>query len=61
MLLKPRLEMHTLVLWLATPALFVAALLIIALAYYRRKREAQKPEPLTVAERRKLKRLLGER
>jgi cytochrome c-type biogenesis protein CcmH len=59
-LLKPRFETHTLVLWLATPAVFVAALLIIAFAYYRRKREARNPEPLTVAERRKLKRLLGE-
>jgi cytochrome c-type biogenesis protein CcmH len=58
-LLKPRFETHTLVLWLATPAVFVAALLIIAFAYYRRKREAQNSEPLTVTERRKLKRLLG--
>jgi cytochrome c-type biogenesis protein CcmH len=60
-LLKPRFKTHTLVLWLATPAVFVAALLIIALACRRRKGEAQNSEPLTIAERRKLKRLLGER
>jgi cytochrome c-type biogenesis protein CcmH len=60
-LLKPRFETHTLVLWLATPAVFLAALLIVALAYRRRKAEAANPAPLSVAERRRLKRLLGER
>jgi cytochrome c-type biogenesis protein CcmH len=59
-LLKPRFETHTLLLWLATPAVFFAALLIIALAYRRRKAEAANPPPLSVAERRKLKRLLGD-
>ena len=59
-LLKPRFEPHTLVLWLATPAGFLAALLIIALAYRRRRAEATNPPPLSVAERRKLKRLLGD-
>ena len=59
-LLKPRFETHTLVLWLATPAVFLVALLIIALAYRRRKAEAANPPPLSVAERRKLKRLLGD-
>ena len=59
-LLKPRFETHTLLLWLATPAVFLAALLIIALAYRRRKAEAANPPPLSVAERRKLKRLLGD-
>jgi cytochrome c-type biogenesis protein CcmH len=59
-LLKPRFEPHTLVLWLATPAVFLAALLIIALAYRRRRAEAANPPPLSVAERRKLKRLLGD-
>lgn len=39
-LLKPRFETHTLVLWLATPAVFLVALLIIALAYRRRRAEA---------------------
>jgi cytochrome c-type biogenesis protein CcmH len=59
-LLKPRFEPHTLVLWLATPAVFLAALLIIALAYRRRRAEAANPPPLSVAERRKLKRLIGD-
>jgi cytochrome c-type biogenesis protein CcmH len=60
-LLKPRFETHTLVLWLATPTVFLAALLIIVLAYRRRRAEAQNPVPLSVAEKRRLKRLLGER
>jgi cytochrome c-type biogenesis protein CcmH len=59
-LLKPRFEMHTLVLWLATPAAFLAALLIVALAFRRRRAEAQNPVPLSVAEKRRLKRILGE-
>jgi cytochrome c-type biogenesis protein CcmH len=59
-LLKPRFETHTLVLWLATPAVFLAALLIVALAFRRRRAEAQNPVPLRVAEKRRLKRLLGE-
>lgn len=59
-LLKPRFETHTLVLWLATPAVFLVALLIIALAYRRRRAEAANPPPLSVAERRKLKRLIGD-
>lgn len=59
-LLKPRFETHTLVLWLATPAAFLAALLIVALAFRRRRAEAQNPVPLSVAEKRRLKRILGE-
>jgi cytochrome c-type biogenesis protein CcmH len=59
-LLKPRFEMHTLVLWLATPAAFLAALLIVALAFRQRRAEAQNPVPLSVAEKRRLKRILGE-
>ena len=59
-LLKPRFETHTLVLWLATPAVFLVALLIIALAYRCRRTEAQNPVPLSVAEKRRLKRLLGQ-
>jgi cytochrome c-type biogenesis protein CcmH len=59
-LLKPRFETHTLVLWLATPAVFLAAILIIALAFRRRRAEAQNPAPLSIAEKRRLKRLLGE-
>jgi cytochrome c-type biogenesis protein CcmH/NrfF len=48
-----------LLLWFATPAVFLAALLIIALAYRRRRADAQNPAPLSVDERRRLKRLLG--
>lgn len=59
-LLKPRFETHTLVLWLATPAAFLAALLVVALAFRRRRAEAQNPVPLSVAEKRRLKRILGE-
>jgi len=59
-LLKPRFETLTLVLWLATPAVFLAAILIIALAFRRRRAEAQNPAPLSIAEKRRLKRLLGE-
>ncbi|HEY6920928.1 MAG TPA: cytochrome c-type biogenesis protein [Methyloceanibacter sp.] len=59
-LLKPRFDTHTLVLWLATPAAFLAALLIVALAFRRRRAEAQNPVPLSVAEKRRLKRILGE-
>ncbi|HKB23239.1 MAG TPA: cytochrome c-type biogenesis protein [Methyloceanibacter sp.] len=59
-LLKPRFEALTLVLWLATPAVFLAAILIIALAFRRRRAEAQNPAPLSIAEKRRLKRLLGE-
>jgi cytochrome c-type biogenesis protein CcmH len=59
-LLKPRFETHTLVLWLATPAVFLAAILIIALAFRRRRAGAQNPAPLNIAEKRRLKRLLGE-
>jgi cytochrome c-type biogenesis protein CcmH len=58
-LLKPRFEPHTLLLWFATPAVFLAALLIIALAYRRRRAEGQNPAPLSVDERRRLQRLLG--
>jgi cytochrome c-type biogenesis protein CcmH len=61
-LLKPRLSPHTLILWFATPVLFGAALLLIWLAYRRRK--AATVEGLTqlsASEKRELKRLLDER
>ena len=35
-LLKPRFEPHTLILWFATPVVFIVALLIVVLAYRRR-------------------------
>jgi cytochrome c-type biogenesis protein CcmH len=57
-LLKPRFSPHTLLLWLATPVVFAAALLLIWLAY-RRRLAATKAEPkLSASEERRLKRLL---
>lgn len=57
-LLKPRFEAHTLLLWFATPAVFLLALLLIALAYRRRKGAAQALAPLSVNEERRLKKLI---
>ena len=59
-LLKPRFEPHTLILWFATPVVFIGALLIVVLAYRRRSAAAQLP-PLSKAEERRLKRLLEDR
>jgi cytochrome c-type biogenesis protein CcmH len=58
-LLKPRLARETLLLWFATPAVFAAALILIVLAY-RRRREAASLAPLSAGEKRRLKRLLDE-
>ncbi len=58
-LLKPRLSRETLILWLATPAVLAAAVLLIWLAYRRRRAEGL--EPLNAGEKRRLKRLLDER
>jgi cytochrome c-type biogenesis protein CcmH len=60
-LLEPRLSPHTLLLWFATPAAFVAALLLIWLAYRRRQASAEGLTPLNANEKRRLKRLLDER
>jgi cytochrome c-type biogenesis protein CcmH len=60
-LLKPRLSSHTLLLWLATPAVFALALGLIWLAYRRRREAAQALAPLSVNEERRLKRLLDGR
>jgi len=59
-LLKPRFEAHTFLLWFATPAVFIVALLIVVLAYRRRSAAAQLA-PLSKAEERRLKRLLEDR
>jgi cytochrome c-type biogenesis protein CcmH len=59
-LLKPRFTAHTFLLWFATPAVFLAALLIVTLAY-RRRSAAAPPAALSKAEERKLKRLLDDR
>ena len=56
-LLKPRFSTHTVLLWFATPAVFLAALLLIVLAY-RRRSAADKPTALSETEEGRLKRLL---
>jgi cytochrome c-type biogenesis protein CcmH len=60
-LLKPRLSSETLLLWFATPAVFVAALLLIWLAHRRRKAVAADLAPLSAGEKRRLKGLLDGR
>jgi cytochrome c-type biogenesis protein CcmH len=57
-LLKPRFAPHTLVLWFATPALFLAALLIVVLAHRRRSAAAERDVSLSPAEEARLDRLL---
>jgi cytochrome c-type biogenesis protein CcmH len=59
-LLKPRFLPHTLLLWLATPVVFAAALLLIWIGYRRRKAAGQRVAPLSTNEKRRLKRLLDE-
>lgn len=59
-LLKPRFEPHTWLLWFATPLVLLAALAAIMLGYRRRKLAAEGPKPLTESEKRRLKRLVGE-
>ena len=59
-LLKPRFEPHTLLLWFATPAVFLLAILLIALAYRRRISAQERIAPLSVKEKRRLKQLLDE-
>jgi cytochrome c-type biogenesis protein CcmH len=59
-LLRPRFEAHTLLLWLATPAVFLAAILLIAAAYRRRKAAEEQMAPLSLTEERHLKKLLDE-
>ncbi len=58
-LLKPRLSRQTLILWFATPAVLLGALLLVFLAYRKRSR-APAPSDLSQAEQRRLKQLLGE-
>ena len=59
-LLKPRFTAHTLLLWFATPAMFLLALLIVVLAYRRRATAASPPAALSETEERKLKSLLDD-
>ena len=60
-LLKPRFEPHTFLLWFATPAVFVIALLIVVFAYRRRAALASAPTALDGAEESRLKHLLEDR
>jgi cytochrome c-type biogenesis protein CcmH len=60
-LLKPRFESQTLLLWLATPAVFLAAILLVASAYRRRKSAQEQTAPLSVNEQQRLKQLLDEK
>ena len=57
-LLKPRLTRATALLWFATPFVLAAALLLIWLAYRRRKAGSEGLAPLSAGEKRRLKRLL---
>ena len=59
-LLKPKFTLHTVLLWLATPAVLAAALLLIWLAYRRRQSAAQTSPKLSVNEKRRLRRLLDQ-
>jgi cytochrome c-type biogenesis protein CcmH len=59
-LLKPKFNPHTVLLWLATPAVFAAALLLVWLAYRRRQSASQASPKLSVNEERRLKRLLDQ-
>jgi cytochrome c-type biogenesis protein CcmH len=59
-LLKPRFESHTFLLWFATPAVLMIALLIVAFAY-RRRSATSTPAALSDAEERRLKHLLEDR
>jgi cytochrome c-type biogenesis protein CcmH len=59
-LLKPKFNTHTVLLWLATPTVFAAALLLVWLAYRRRQSASQASPKLSVNEERRLKRLLDQ-
>ncbi len=59
-LLKPTFSPHTLLLWLATPAVFALALLLIFLAYRRRRAGSEAVPKLSVNEKRRLKRLMDQ-
>jgi cytochrome c-type biogenesis protein CcmH len=59
-LLKPRFEPHTMLLWLATPIVGLLAITIVILAARRRKIGANQTVPLSKSEQQKLKKLLDE-
>ena len=59
-LLKPRFEPHTFLLWFATAVVFIIALLIVAFAY-RRRSAVPTTAALSDAEELRLRRLLEDR
>ena len=59
-LLKPRFTPHNWVLWLATPLVLLVAFAGLVIAYRRRRSAGEPPKPLTVGEKRRLKRLMSE-
>ena len=59
-LLKPRFEPHTFLLWFATPVVFIIALLIVAFAY-RRRSAVPTTAALSDAEELRLRHLLEDR
>ena len=56
-----RLLVLGIMLWLATPAVFLAAILLVASAYRRRKSAQEQTAPLSVNEQQRLKQLLDEK
>ena len=59
-LLKPRFAPHTLLLWLAAPAVLRAATLAILMAYRRRWRSASPAAALSAEEKRRVEELLNQ-
>ncbi len=59
-LLKPRLNAHTWVLWFATLLVLLAALAAILVSYRRRAIGAERPKPLSAKEKKRLADLVGE-
>jgi cytochrome c-type biogenesis protein CcmH len=59
-LLRPRFDWHTLILWFGPLALLLGAMWLVYRAYTRRLRESEgaAPKALSAAEKRKLKKLL---
>ena len=60
-LLKPRFDWHTALLWAVAPGALAAGAIVAAVAYRRRRRDqAAEPPPLAAGEEAALKRLLSD-
>lgn len=59
-LLKPRFNWHTWLLWLAPPGVLAIGGLVVAAGFWRRRRQPAEPAPLTAAENADLARLLSD-